>query len=122
MLREKATSQSPSKEAGDRAELRQELFDVKNKKPWRTGKWKQTLRETEGRKPEERNARLTQQFRCCGMACLLDRYEASKIRRDRLKANESVSPITIDLAVLGKPKERERLRSRRAWEALRLSA
>jgi len=56
------------------------------------------------------------------MACLLDRREASKIRRERLKAIESVSLITIDLAVLGKPKEGERLSSRRVWEALRLSA
>jgi len=48
------------------------------------------------------------------MACLLDWREASKIRRETLKAIESVSLMDIDLVVLGKPKERERLRSLRA--------
>ena len=48
------------------------------------------------------------------MACLLDWREASKIRRETLKAIESVSLMDMDLAVLGKPNERERLRSLRA--------
>lgn len=55
------------------------------------------------------------------MACLLGWREASKIRRETLKAIESVSLMDIDLVVLGKPKERERLSSLRAWMALRLS-
>ena len=55
------------------------------------------------------------------MDCVLDWRDASKIRRERLKAIESVSLMEIDLAVLGKPKERERLSSLRAWMALRLS-
>ncbi len=70
---------------------------------------------------EERNAELSQQFCCCRMACLLDWCEASKIRRERLKAIESVSLMDIDLAVLGKPKERECLSNLRAWMTLRLS-
>ena len=60
------------------------------------------------------NADLSQQFCCCRMACLLDWREASKIRRETLKAIESVSLMDIDLVVLGKPKERERLSSLRA--------
>jgi hypothetical protein len=41
------------------------------------------------------------------MARLLDWREASKISRETLKAIERVSLMDIDLAVLGKPKERE---------------
>lgn len=47
---------------------------------------------------------------------------ASKIRRGRLKARESVSLSSMDLAVLDRPKDRERLSCLRVWVALRLSA
>ena len=47
---------------------------------------------------------------------------ASKIRRGRLKAKERVSDRSMALAVLERPKDRERLSCLRAWVALRLSA
>ena len=66
---------------------------------------------------EER--RLFQQRNWVGTACRRGLLEASKMRRVRLKARESVSLMVMDLAVLGKPKARERLSNLRAWMALR---
>ena len=47
---------------------------------------------------------------------------ASRMRRQRLKARERVSLMSMDLAVFESPKDGERLSCLRAWVALRLSA
>jgi hypothetical protein len=97
------------------------LRDLKNRKTEQQARGKKASAKlkVENRK-REMQIYLSSFVVAVWLACWIWR-EASKIRRETLKAVESVSLIDIDFVVLGKPKERERLSSLRAWMALRLS-
>ena len=118
---EKAISRDGWRRVDDHSAPSQKAFDVQYWRKRATGKRKQAFRI---RKLMSGAASSRGSHGACaqGGACFMACREASKIKRVRLKASESVSLISKDLAVLGKPKAGARLSCLRAWVALRLSA